>query len=218
MSSNFLVGTCIALGVLVTWNTWTLYQVNKRLEAMEQLGVPKSVKEVSKLTSSQSTRYAGSGSYKSASVEGKKTKKISMNNLSRDNMPALDQSSIDLSDPDIQEAIAKIAENNAQKKEQQRRQSKMEAYKVSLKHELEKFSKEKEYDSDTVQSIESILDESATEWRAVREQVREGEISWMDARTEFKAIGDETESKVTEFISSEDYKELRSRLWGDWGR
>ena len=40
----------------------------------------------------------------------------------------------------------------------------------------------------------------------------------MDARTEFKAIGDETEAKVTEFISTEDYQELRSRLWGDWGR
>ena len=62
------------------------------------------------------------------------------------------------------------------------------------------------------------MDNSSEEWRAVREQVREGEISWIDARTEFKAIGEETQQKVTEFISEDDYTELRSRLWGDWGR
>jgi hypothetical protein len=128
------------------------------------------------------------------------------------------QSTIDLSDPKIQETIARIAESNAQKKEEQRRQSKMEAYKTSMKFELDNFANEKEYDQETVDNIQRILDNSTNEWRAVREQVRDGEISWIDARTEFKAIGEETEEKISEFISDEDYKELQSRLWGDWGK
>ena len=128
------------------------------------------------------------------------------------------QPALDLTDPEIQETIAKIAESNAQKKEKERRESKMEAYKTSVKYELESFAEEKDYDPETVQNLASILDNSSDEWRAVREQVREGEISWIDARTEFKSIGEETEQKVTEFISEEDYKELQGRLWGDWGR
>ena len=47
----------------------------------------------------------------------------------------------------------------------------------SVQHELEKFSSEKDYDTETTQKIEAILDESTSEWTAVREQVREGEIS-----------------------------------------
>ena len=68
-------------------------------------------------------------------------------------------------------------QNPMRKKEEQRRKSKMEDYKISLRHERETFSDEKECDSNTVQSIESILNDSTAEWIAVCEQVREGEIS-----------------------------------------
>ena len=46
---------------------------------------------------------------------------------------------------------------------------------------------------------------------AIREQF-ERRISWIDARTEFKGIGDETKDKICEFISDEDYTDT-SRLW-----
>ena len=208
MSSHFLVGACVALGVLGTWNTWTLYQVNKRLDVIEEMNTPAST-----VTSKKVARQRSAASYQQNLKDIKPS--------SPNKMPAAEQESeqqaIDLMDPEIQEKIAKIAERNAEKKEEERKKSKMEAYKTSMKYELEKFANEKEYDTDTVQSIEAILDDSTVEWRAVREQVREGDISWIDARTEFKAIGEETKEKVTEFISEEDYKELRSRLWGDWG-
>ena len=219
MSTQFLVGLCIALGALGAWNTWALHQVSKRLDAIEQIDVVSTESD----NLSEKRGRIGTIATREKRVFGKNKKSIKndqdtsyrskMNGLAVESPPV-----IDLSDPDIQEAIANIAENNAQKKEEQRRKSKMDAYKTSLQHELETFSNEKEYDSNIVQSIESILDESTAEWTAIREQVRDGEISWMDARTEFTAIGEETETKVTEFISAEDYKELRSRLWGDWGR
>lgn len=216
MSSNTLLGVCVALGGLGIWNTWTLHQVNQRLEQIEK-------QEVSRTSSKKGKQKKMRGGFSESDApsavplnENRKrnTKRI----FNQKGQNGDSQSSIDLTDPDVQDAIAEIAEINAQKKEEQRRKSKMEAYKASLKLELEKFSNEKEYDSETAKSIETILEESTNEWTAVRAQVREGEISWMDARTEFKAIGDETEAKVTEFISPEDYQELRSRLWGDWGR
>ncbi len=215
MNTQLLTGICIALGAMGTWNAWTLHQLSKRLDAMEQ-GSDVVIAKKAAQTQSTSDPYQparkkiGDATTISSSVPAPKTPQETVMESAR--------TKLDLSDPDIQEAIAQIAENNAQQKEERRRRSKMEAYKTSMKHELERFSTEKEYDSDTVQSIESILNESTAEWRAVREQVREGEISWMDARTELKAIGEDTEAKVTEFISAEDYKELRSRLWGDWGR
>jgi len=214
MSSHFLVGTCVILGALGTWNTWTLYQINQRLEVIEQM-TPSGSKGISKKT--HDNRNPDLYPKTSQEAQNKLTlgsSKISANEQGSEQH----QPTFDLMDPEIQEKIAKIAESNAQKKEEQRKKSKMEAYKTSMKYELEKFSNEKEYDTDTVQNIETILDNSTEEWREVREQVREGDISWIDARTEFKAIGEETEEKVTEFISEEDYKELRSRLWGDWGR
>ena len=217
MSSNLLVGACITLGILGTWNTWTLYQVNKRLEAIEQMDSAGSSAVSAKTSKSVSTTSDNQQEYTDTDIQRKRRKRSFKNSTITGQVSDSTQANIDLTDPEIQETIAKIAESNAKKKEEERRKSKMEAYKTSLKFELESFSEEKGYDTETVQSIETILDDSTAEWRAVREQVREGEISWIDARTEFKAIGEETEQKVTEYISAEDYKELQSRLWGDWG-
>ena len=216
MNPQIIVGALIALGLMGAWNTWTLYQVNQRLDVIEQLEtsqqpskrVPQKITYNNNFTTS---RMASKEDNKEINVDAIPNKVVAAQKNT-------EPSSIDLMDPEVQEAIAQIAENNAQKKEEQRRQSKMEAYNSSIKYELEKFSKEKEYDSETVQGIETALNESSAEWRAVREQVREGEISWIDARTEFKAIGEETKEKVTELISEEDYTELSSRLWGDWNR
>ena len=213
MSSNILVGACIALGILGTWNTMTLYKINKRLDVIENIESPTSKDRSEKL--STMNRFS---SRQQNPTEIQKDRTFEEQNTPSASQKAAEQPTIDLMDPEIQETIAKIAESNAQKKEEERRKSKMEAYKTSIKFELENFAEEKQYDTETTQSIETILDDSTAEWRAVREQVREGEISWIDARTEFKAIGEETEGKVTEFISAEDYKELRSRLWGDWGQ
>ena len=212
MNSKLLTGMCVFLGILGTWNTWTLFQVNKRLELIEQPSRPPSVH-------SQQSSISSTASAKQDTPEQYTPQRSTNNGTIPTPMPGQpSQSTIDLSDPKIQETIARIAESNAQKKEEQRRQSKMEAYKTSMKFELDNFANEKEYDQETVDNIQRILDNSTNEWRAVREQVRDGEISWIDARTEFKAIGEETEEKISEFISDEDYKELQSRLWGDWGK
>ena len=217
MSSNFLVGACITLGIFGTWNTWTLYQVNQRLEVIEAMSTSEA-NNSSRLSdkSNAITDYRRSDT--NIEIQRKRKYKSANKSESTDPIAASKPTAIDLTDPEIQETIAKIAETNAKRKEEERRQSKMEAYKTSIKYELENFSNEKGYDTETVQSIGTILDDSSDEWRAVREQVREGEISWIDARTEFKAIGDETKDKITEYISEEDYTELRSRLWGDWGQ
>ena len=218
MSSNTLVITCVALGGLGAWNTWTLHQVSQRLDKVEQQKLERVSVNTSKRDLSGDMQPRADQTSTKLTKKKRRRAKSSFGQAVQNEEIQSSKKSIDLADPDVQEAIAEIAELNAQKKEEKRRKSKMEAYKASLQLELEKFSNEKEYDSETVKSIETILDESTAEWTAVRAQVREGEISWMDARTEFKAIGDETETKVTEFISTEDYQELRSRLWGDWGR
>ena len=211
MNTNVLMGICAVLGLLGVWNTWTLYQIDLRIDTLE--------KKESVQPSTKEAKMGGTknlDSYKHTAEKALSLKASSKRvHHEKDDIPS---PTIDLTDPEIQEAIAKIAETNAQKKEELRRTSKMEAYKVSVKHELETFSQEKGYDESIVQSIATILDESTSEWTSIRAQVREGEISWMDARAEFKAIGDETEERVTEVISPEDYKELRARLWGDWGR
>ena len=50
MSSNFVVGACIALGILGTWNTWTLYQVNQRLEYLEDVSHAEPTQQLDKLS------------------------------------------------------------------------------------------------------------------------------------------------------------------------
>jgi len=218
MNSQLFVAACVTLGSLGAWNTWTLYQVNTRLDAIEAQEASL-IKQTISSAQDDPTRSRSAINTQKKSPKGVETSpKRYAPAASPQQEASSAEAAIDLSNPDIREAIAKIAQDNAQQKETQRRKSKMEAYKTSLQHELEKFSLEKEYDPDTVERIEAILDESTNEWTAIRQQVREGEISWLDARTEFKAIGDETESKATEHISEEDYKELRSRLWGQWGQ
>lgn len=216
MNSSLLLAGCIALGALGAWNTYTLVEVSKRLDAIEQMSLTAAKSAQTTATSRAAVYQQGSAEAPSKARLNTASSASSTNSLAAEQRPG--QPSLDLTDPEIQEKIARIAESNAQKKEEQRRKSKREAYSNSIKYELEKFSNEKEYDAETAQSIETILNDSTAEWRAVREQVRDGEISWIDARTEFRAIGEDTKEKATEYISEEDYKELRSRLWGDWGR
>ena len=214
MNSSLLLGGCIALGALGVWNTMTLVEVSNRLDAIEKMN-PAFVKSEQASGASKSSFYQQRSAESTNSAQTPTSASVAAPTAAQQRP---EQPSIDLTNPEVQEQIARIAESNAQRKEEERRKSKREAYNNSIKYELEKFSNEKGYDSETTQSIETILNDVSSEWRAVREQVRDGEISWIDARTEFKAIGEEAQEKATELISEEDYTELRSRLWGDWGR
>ena len=60
MSSQFLVGVCVVLGALGTWNTWTLSQVNKRLDAIEQLEESPLKKKTSASSAGRSQVISGS--------------------------------------------------------------------------------------------------------------------------------------------------------------
>jgi|GEM_PF-5903117 len=217
MNTKIFVGMCFMLGSIGTWNAWTLHQVTERLDQLEAREIEQSQASTSSIKEKNSAYSSQKRPVRRASKEITEFQKPKTTaNRTQPETQKEPENSIDLSNPDVREAIAKIAQDNAQKKEEQRRKSKMEAYKTSIQHELEKFSMEKGYDAEITQKVQGILDESTSEWTAIRQQVREGEISWLDARTEFKAIGEETQSKATEFISEEDYKELRSRLWGQW--
>ena len=117
MSSNILIGACITLGVLGTWNTWTLYQVNQRLEVIEQINTSESKVASTKKSDERSTASA----YQQQNIDGDARNKRRYRSGNKSTSAEQDsesiQPAIDLTDPEIQKTIANIAESNAQKKE-----------------------------------------------------------------------------------------------------
>ena len=110
MSTQLLTGMCIVLGALGTWNTWTLYQVNKRLDTIE---AQKESKVVTKTTVNNSDVVSYRSSSKNTGDSQKKSPYMPVQKTQQEQPLASAKPELDLSDPDIQEAIAQIADNKA---------------------------------------------------------------------------------------------------------
>ena len=110
MNTQLLTGICIVLGGLGAWNSWTLYQVNKRLDFIEQ-GKASVIERKTIVNHSESAPYQVTS--QKISVQTPSSRQTPQNTQVETSLETA-KSAIDLSDPNIQEAIAQIAENNAQ--------------------------------------------------------------------------------------------------------
>ena len=121
-----------------------------------------------------------------------------------------------LSNPSVKERIGSISKEMAQKQEDTKWQAKKEVNKESRLFELNNFADEKGYEDTVKGQLKNIVDQYSEESTAIWIQVNDGEISWMDARTEWKALKEDRQTKITDVIGEDDYQELRDRVWGSW--
>ena len=87
-----------------------------------------------------------------------------------------------------------------------------------MNREVDAFVDDHNLDSATKVKLVRDLEARAHAWTAVKNDVQDGVISWMDAKEEFRVLKDESEASLTDLLGAEKYEELRGRLWGNrWG-
>ena len=108
--------------------------------------------------------------------------------------------------------------------ETQRRQARQkeqtELYMDSMVREIDAFADEYGLDAQTKASVIREVEANTKAFSAIRNDVREGRISWFDAKDEFRVVKEDGAANLQAILGEEQYEELKGRLWGDrrWGK
>jgi len=127
-------------------------------------------------------------------------------------------SPIDLENPDVREAIARIVEDDEIQRKEVKREEQMAMYLDSMNREVAAFAEENNLDQNTRRKVTREIELRTQAWTAVKDEAHDGDISWFDARAEFKAIKEESETNLRDILGDDRFESLNSRLWGGWGK
>jgi hypothetical protein len=212
MQNRILVAFGIILFGLVCLNTWNMNSLQTQLDSWEDR-FEASPEGVALQKSPESvriaTRRAASGSIAANSVAARGSSGFASDKAMVD--------SIDLENPEVREKIAEIMEVEGEQRKAAKRKEQSEMYMDSMVREIDTFAQEYGLDARTKASVVREVEASSQAFNAVRNDVRDGKISWFDAKEEFGVIKEDTGANLRELLGDEQYDELKGRLWGGWG-
>ena len=90
-------------------------------------------------------------------------------------------------------------------------------YLDSMTREIETFAEEFDLDPATRDKVIREVETRTQAYVAVKNDVKDGELSWFDAKEEFRAIRDEGETNLRGILGDDQFEELSGRLWGGGG-
>jgi len=134
------------------------------------------------------------------------------------NDPSTEAAALDLENPEVRDAIAKIVEDNAVQRKETKRKEQVDLYLESMAREVDSFAEEYDLDAQTKAQLMRELEARTYAWTAVKNDVQDGEFSWLDAKEEFRALKEEGETSLRGLLGDEKFEELSGRLWGHRGK
>ena len=200
------VGFVLVL-VLGLWNAWSMHSLNSRLSAMDgqsnvaataMAGSEDVISSVRAERSVANPVAAASGVQAGNDLEGS-------------------TQTIDLENPEVREAIAQIVEEGEVHRKTNRRKERVGMYLDSMTREIETFAEEFDLDPATRDKVIREVETRTQAYVAVKNDVKDGELSWFDAKEEFRAIRDEGETNLRGILGDDQFEELSGRLWGGGG-
>ena len=81
--------------------------------------------------------------------------------------------------------------------------------------EVDVLAEELDLDDETTAAVVDELEDRHAAWSATRDDVRAGDLSWIDARREFQAIREASDATLVDLIGAEATEELNTRLFGE---
>jgi hypothetical protein len=116
-------------------------------------------------------------------------------------------------DPEFREKVASVMEAEEERRDAERR----ERFEESMRTEVQAFADEEGLDEATTTALLAQMAERSKAFRAVRDDVRDGTISWSDARAEMEELRAANDAELEKLIGPERAERLEERLWGDRG-
>ena len=207
MLNRILLVVVGALLLTVLWNTWTVQQLSAEVASLREGAVAQ-----------QAVKADGT---QTASPRWQKTEQIAMKSDGGPRTQAMKgqaSEAIDLENPDVRDAITQLVQEDAEARKMEKREQGMAMYMESVNDEIEAFADEFNLDNSTKGRVMREVERRSQAFAAVKNDVQDGQLSWFEARGEFRAIKEEGESNLRGILGDEQYEELSGRLWGGWGR
>ena len=216
MQNRWIVIVGGVLFALVAWNTWTVQQLNQRVSSWER-GATDTARTSNNLASTSRAIVADDTERRGMALRnsgGSASQQVAAQMSSEAEAP------IDFENPEVREKIAQIMEVEETQRRQARQKEQTAMYMDSMVREIDTFADEVGLDAQTKASVVREVEANTKAFSAVRNDVREGRISWFDAKDEFRVIKEDGAANLQAILGEEQYEELKGRLWGDrrWGK
>ena len=205
------------LFALVGWNTWTVQQLSQRVSSWEQVS-PDGAQTTNNLVSKTRAVMADGTPRQTMALRSNAASKGAASvSLSGDDAA---DGAIDFENPEVREKIAQIMEVEETQRRQARQKEQTELYMDSMVREIDTFAEEYSLDAQTKASVIREVEANTKAFSAIRNDVREGRLSWFDAKDEFRVVKEDGAANLQAILGEEQYEELKGRLWGDrrWGK
>lgn len=216
MQNRWVVVLGGVLFVLVAWNTWTVQQLTQRVSTWEQsaAGIARTSNDLVS-TNRAVVADASKGSGMALRNSGGPSAQQVAAKMGSDA-----EAPIDFENPEVREKIAQIMEVEETQRRQARQKEQTAMYLDSMVREIDTFADEFGLDSQTKASVIREVEANTKAFSAIRNDVREGRLSWFDAKDEFRVIKEDGAANLQAILGEDQYEELKGRLWGDrrWGK
>jgi len=235
MNQKAMMALIAILGALGVWNAWRAHQMSEEVKILQEKLISSTslkindaengetnpekdslAKNENEKTETTDAKEANSESSKTSRGWGDRSKRFGSSASSTPKTEEVRNVLSALSHPDVQQRIGNISKSMAQKQEDSKWEAKKEVNKEARQFELQGFADEKGYSDDVKSQLNEIVDKYSDESTNIWQRVNDGEISWMDARSEWKDLKEDRESQLTNLIGEEDYGDLKERVWGKW--
>lgn len=214
--------------VVLVWQSFTLSALNTRVQQLE--AQTSSIAEAGSasqrpgrgLRNAGSRRRDGRGNGEASPLRDARDAPPRIEPSMRERIaslpPSEDPAALNLQDPQVREQVASLLEEVEEQRRTERDQERSARFKESMHQELSEFSEEVGLADGVRTQVQTELDRRSEAWNAVREDVRSGNMSWIDARREMEALREDSDATLTELLGEEDFQSLDERLWGDQSR
>ncbi len=117
---------------------------------------------------------------------------------------------LDMADPEVQAGIAAVVEQEEARRDEER----SERFRASVLDELSAFFEEEGLDDATRQQVEAEYLRRMDAFRAMRDDVRSGAISWIEARKQMDAARQSSEATLAALLGEAKAEALDERIFG----
>ncbi|MBX2800563.1 MAG: hypothetical protein KTR31_22985 [Myxococcales bacterium] len=192
------MGLAIVALLLGMWNVLALNRIQVRLDGLEAAGPPAAT--VAPRRDDGAPRTADvrerAQAIRAAAEEAE-----------------IDLREADLKDPEVRGRIVDVMRAEADRQSADRQ----ERFRESLTAELEVFAAEHDLDEGTVGRVLGELQRRSDAFADVRQDVRDGHISFIDARRELESLRGESDVTLRGLLGDERFEQLDAQLWGQRG-
>ena len=184
------------LALLVgAWNAWSLSALSTRLDALER---PATTSPAAARGGNATPAPLRSPSSRLRAASTPETAEAGLTEAS-------------LEDPAVRAKLAEVMREEEERAGDQRR----ELVRESILSEVESFAAEEGLNQATLGSLVSEIERRIDNFSALRQEIRDGQLSWFEGRREMGELRDNSDQALRELLGESRFEVLDERLWGD---